>query len=171
MSIDRNFIEQIGNSAFLYEKTYHGCSQCTLRALQDHLALGDDLTFKAASAFAAGVARMGDTCGAVLAGVMAIGLAFGREKLEVSTDSKQYAHAQECGMEFAERFKNELGSIRRREIQKSLFGRSFDLRQPEEREQFPAAGAYEKCPEVTRKAARLAAEIILREKAKRENSK
>ena len=74
--------------------------------------------------------------------------------------------SKECAGEFAERFRNELGSIRCREIQLSLFGKPFNLRQSEEREQFLAAGGYEKCPEVARKAAQLAAEIILREKAK-----
>ena len=164
MPIDRELIDAAANAAFEYEKVYHGCAQCTLKALQQHLGLGDELTFKAASALAAGVARMGETCGAALGGIMAIGLAFGREKLEVTTDSPPYARAQDCAGRFAERFIEELGSLRCREIQKSLFGRSFDMRQPEDREQFLAAGGHEKCPQVAGRAARLAAEIILEEK-------
>ena len=89
-------------------------------------------------------------------------MAFGRDELEDIADSPKYQQAQEYAAELGERFEKELGSIRCREIQKSIFGRSFDLRKPEEREAFSAAGGYEKCPEVARKAARLAAEIILR---------
>lgn len=166
MPVDSEFIEGVGNTAYEYEKTYHGCSQCVLKALQDQLGLGDGLTFKAASALTGGVGRMGDACGALLGGIMAIGLAFGREKLEVATNSKPYQQAQEFAGELGDMFKKELGSIRCREIQESIFGRSFDLRRPEEREAFVTAGGYEKCPEVVQKAARLTAEIILREKAK-----
>jgi C_GCAxxG_C_C family probable redox protein len=170
MSVDRKLIEEVGNTAYEYEKVYHGCSQCVLKALQERIDLGDGLAFKAASALAGGVGRAGDTCGALLGGVMAIGLAFGRDKLEVSSDSLQYTQAQAYAGEFVQRFKGALGSTTCRDIQKSIFGRSFDMTKPEEREQFQAAGAYEKCPEVARQAALLAAEIILRERITRKNA-
>lgn len=167
MSIDSKLIEEIGNAAYRYEKQYHGCSQCGLKALQEHLSLGDELTFKAASAFAGGVARMGDMCGALTGGIMAIGLAFGRDKMELMSDQPQWLRAPELSGEFYERFRNEFGSVKCREIQESIFGRYFDFRQAEVREKlFEAAGGYEKCPEVVKKAAQITAEIILRERAK-----
>ena len=157
-------IEDVGNTAHEYEKTYHGCSQCVLKALQDHLDLGDDLTFKAATALAGGVGRMGDSCGSLLGGVMAIGLAFGREKLEVTSASKAYQKAQQLAGELGNRFKTTFNGTCCWDVQKTVFGRSFGLRVPEDMKAFQAAGGYEKCPEVARKAAQLAAEIILREK-------
>ena len=50
-----------------------------------------------------------------------------------------------------------------------VFGRSYDLKDPLEMQAFLEAGGHEKCPEVARKAAELAAEIILREKGKSGN--
>jgi C_GCAxxG_C_C family probable redox protein len=164
MSIDRNLVDAAASTAFEYERVYHGCSQCTLKALQEHLGLGDDLTYKSASALAGGVARTGETCGAVLGAVMAIGLAFGRDKLEVSTESPSYTKAQDCAGRFVQSFIEETGSMRCKDIQESIFGRSFDMTTLEGREQFLAAGGHEKCPQVPEKAARLAAEIILEER-------
>ena len=43
-----------------------------------------------------------------------------------------------------------------------MFGRSFDLRDPDDFERFEAAGAHrDRCPDVVGKAARMAVEIIL----------
>ncbi len=64
MSISE-ILEKIEKTAYEYEKIYHGCSQCTLKAIQEHLHLGNEDAFKAASALAGGVARMGETCGAL----------------------------------------------------------------------------------------------------------
>lgn len=74
--------EQAGRKAYEYEKQYHCCSQATLRALQEVLALEDPLVLKAASTMCGGVALSGQTCGALSAGVMAIGMQQGRESLE-----------------------------------------------------------------------------------------
>jgi C_GCAxxG_C_C family probable redox protein len=104
---------------------------------------------------------MGSTCGALVGGIMGIGLAFGREALEDSATSQGYARAMELGGELCRRFEKEFGSTQCWDIQKSLFGRSFDLRDPQEREAFRVAGGYEKCPYVAGKAAELAAEMIL----------
>jgi C_GCAxxG_C_C family probable redox protein len=78
---------KIGEKAYVYERTYHGCSQCVLAALQESLGVGSQDSFKAATALAGGIARMGSTCGALVGGIMGIGLAFGREVLEDSTTS------------------------------------------------------------------------------------
>ncbi|MEM2533445.1 MAG: C-GCAxxG-C-C family protein [Candidatus Nezhaarchaeales archaeon] len=161
MSISE-LIEKIGRAAYYYEKIYHGCSQCVLKALQEHLQLGDGESFKAASAFAGGVARMGEVCGALSGGIMAIGLAYGREKLEDARFSPRYAKAMELAVDLYQRFEKEFGSVKCRDIQTFLFGRAFDLKNPVEYEEFVRAGAYEKCPEVVKKAAQLAAELILK---------
>jgi C_GCAxxG_C_C family probable redox protein len=73
---------QAGRKAYEYEKQYHCCSQATLRALQEALNLEDALALKAASTMCGGVALSGETCGALSAGVMAIGMARGRLNLE-----------------------------------------------------------------------------------------
>jgi C_GCAxxG_C_C family probable redox protein len=68
--------------AYRYERDYHCCSQATLLALQEALGLEDELTLKAASALCGGVAMSGGTCGALSAGVMALGMKQGRGDLK-----------------------------------------------------------------------------------------
>ena len=159
--LDRELLENIGNTAYNYEKEYHGCSQCVLRALQEHLGLDSEGAFKAASALAGGVARMGETCGAVSGGIMAISLAFGRERLEDATTSLGYARAMQHSSQLFNKVQAEFGSTRCWSIHESIFGRHFDLNNPDERTQFLEAGGHEKCSGVVRKVAILAAEIIL----------
>jgi len=159
--VDADLVAKIGEAAYAYEKIYHGCSQCVLAPLQDCLRLGNRDSFKAATALAGGVARMGTTCGSLVGGIMAISLAFGREALEDAATSQGYTRAMDLGVELCLRFEKEFGSTQCREIQRSLFGRSFDLRNPRERKEFQSAGSYEKCPQVARRAAELAAEVIL----------
>ena len=164
MPDDSGLIEKAGTRAYEYEKTYHGCAQCVLGALQDTLDIGDNLTYKAASALAAGVARMGESCGSLLGGVLAIGIVFGRDRLEVTTESEGYQKAHRLAGELSNRFKTAFDGVRCRDVQTGLFGRSFDLKDPSDMKAFLEAGGHEKCPEVARKAAEIAAEIILREK-------
>lgn len=156
-----DLVTKIKETAYEHERVYHGCSQCVLSALQDHLGLGSRDSFKAATALAGGIARMGETCGALVGGIMGISLAFGRDRLEDSATSPGYARAMELGGELCQRFEKEFGSTQCREIQRALFGRGFDLRDPVEREEFRKAGGYEKCPYVAGKAAELAAAVIL----------
>jgi hypothetical protein len=57
------------------------------------------------------------------------------------------------------------------EIQKNLFGRSFDFKRSEEAEEWYKAGGLEKCPMVCAIAARIAADIILTLKDSKQQSK
>lgn len=164
-NLDRKLIDTVARTAYNYTMEYHGCSQCILKALQEHLKLGNGDAFKAASALAGGIARMGETCGALLGGIMAIGLAFGRDKLEDSTVSLPYATAMTYAAKLYDRFQADWGSTKCWSIQESLFGRHFNLKDPEERTQYITAGGHQKCSEVVRKATALAAEIILTAKA------
>lgn len=156
-------LNNIQEKAAYYESTYHGCSQCTLQAIQEHLNLGDGAAFKSASALVGGIALMGDACGAVIGGLMAIGMVYGREKIE---DTEQLFKSLRPARVFTRRFQKEYGSCVCREIQKIMFGRSFDMTKREDYEAFQAAGAYEKCGQLAGGAARLAAEIILEKETK-----
>ncbi|MGP3667844.1 MAG: C-GCAxxG-C-C family protein [Candidatus Bathyarchaeota archaeon] len=162
MSTD-DVVKKVGDLAYYYELTYHGCSQCVLKAIQDSLNVGDNLTFKAATAFAGGIARAGEECGALMGGVMAISVVYGRDRLEETTVSEGYLKAMELSIRLYEEFKKEFGSVKCRNIQEKLFGRSFNLRSEEDRMKFKEAGAYgpSGCAQVVRKGAMLAAKIIL----------
>jgi len=71
----KELLEKIEQAAHNYERDYHGCSRCVLRSLQEHLNLGDDFTLQASTPLAVGIAFQGKTCGALLGGLLAIGLA------------------------------------------------------------------------------------------------
>jgi len=61
---------------------HSGCSQGVLLALQDDFGHRHPEVFKAATVLSGGVARHGETCGALLGSLMAPGLVVGREKME-----------------------------------------------------------------------------------------
>jgi C_GCAxxG_C_C family probable redox protein len=105
---------------------------------------------------------MGETCGALTGGIMAIGLVLGKEQL---ADIQAYRDTMQASYEMYGRFKEELGSSLCFEIQKGLLGRSFDFKRDEEAEEWYRAGGLEKCPMVCAIAARIAADIILTLKA------
>lgn len=158
----KQLILKIEETACSRAKAYRGCSQWPLYALQKHLKLGDIHTFRAASALAGGVAGSGETCGALLGALLAIGLAYGRDELESVETSGAFAEALERSVSMCDRFKNEFGSLRCHDVQQAIFGRSWNLRDPEERNDFLNRHDIDKCSDlVIRKSAGIAAEVIM----------
>jgi C_GCAxxG_C_C family probable redox protein len=157
-------IEEIGDLALEYDMNYIGCSQSVLAALQEKLDLKDPGAFKAASALAGGIAKRGETCGALIGGMMAICQIVGRESIE---DTEQYRKSFVPSAEMYLKFKEEIGHTLCAEIHKILYGRSFKLYEQEEYEAFLVAGGHEPegCPGVCGRAAKIAARIILDLKA------
>lgn len=165
-------LESVKDRATAYEWEYHGCGQSVLLALQEEFHLIDPSlfggAFKAAGFVAAGTARMGNMCGALAGGIMALGLLAGRERIEdpVYTNPEDVdevsgqARSLELARTFYRKFIQEFGSWICRDLHISLYGRSFDLSIPTEYEKFQRAGGYVKCSNLVGKAARLAGEII-----------
>jgi C_GCAxxG_C_C family probable redox protein len=150
-------LDLIEKEALDYEKRYHGCSRCAMKALQDHLDLGDGSLFKASTPLGAGVALRGENCGALLAGLLAIGVVTASEKME---DADTFNQSLVASFRFARKFEREFGSTNCREIQKTKLGRSFNMAAPNEYQEFIKAGGYTECSKVAGKAARMAAEFI-----------
>ena len=160
-------LDRIAWDAYYNDRVYEGCSRSVLQALQIHLHLGDGGALKASTALAGGVARMGENCGALIGGIMAIGLVVGHEELE---DIQAYRDTMEASYEMYNRFKEELGGTICFEIQKTHLGRCFDFKREEESEAWYEAGGLEKCPMVCAVAARIATDIILNLKGNRQES-
>ena len=95
--------------------------------MQEKLNVGSKELFKAGSALAAGVARRGETCGALTGAIMAIGTLVGRENLE---DKEQL----QISMDVADRvyllFKEKVGHTICSEIHKIRYGRVFQTLYP-----------------------------------------
>ena len=146
-----------------YESRYRGCSQCVIAAIQDTLGIRDDAVFRAASGLAGGGALTGTgACGGYVGGVMVLGQLQGRERSGFDDAAGIRFRSFDLAKRLADRFGAEFGGTICRDVQTRVFGRSFDLRDPEDFARFEAAGAHrDKCPEVVGKAARMAVEIIL----------
>jgi len=88
------------------ENDFHsGCSQAVLGALQEEFGIGNKESFKAATVLSGGVARQGETCGAIIGALLALGLVIGRERME---DEEVYKAMMEPSIEVRTRFKEEL---------------------------------------------------------------
>ena len=150
-----------------YEKTYRGCSQCAIAALQDVLDARNDDVFKAATGLAAGVGLAGDSgCGAYTGAVLVLSSLIGRERNDFSDSGGVRFKTHQLVRKFREKFIQEYGSVICRDIQNKVLGRYYYLPDPQEFEKFHNAGAHDiHCPEVVGKAARWMAEIILEERS------
>ena len=122
--------------------------------------MGSKEVFKAGSALAGGVARRGETCGALTGAIMGVCSVVGRERLE---DRKQYGKAMEVADRVCTLFRDKIGHTLCEQIHKIRYGKIYHLIRPEEREAFHKDGGHSRkgCPEVCGIAARIAAEVIL----------
>ena len=143
---NNDLVAEMRNRARQYMQ-HSGCSQSVLLALQEGLGIGDEASFKAATTLSGGVARQGETCGALLGALMAFGLIFGRDRIQDTERSNlAISVAGEICNEFRHKvqkgfgFEKALETTLCKEMQERIYGRSFDLRNPAEREAFKAAG-------------------------------
>jgi C_GCAxxG_C_C family probable redox protein len=160
--------KEIGRKALEYDK-YSGCSQSVLLALQETFDIGDHESFKAATVLSGGVARKGETCGALIGGLLALGLVVGREDI---TDTQAYRDAMEPSYEIIEDFKDRLketfGFSKHlenticRDIQQRIYGEPYDLTDPVSYKAFLDAGGHgdKGCPLVCAVAAEVTAEKL-----------
>ena len=141
-----------------------------LLALQEAFDIGDMESFKAATVLSGGVARKGETCGALLGGLMALGLVVGRTDI---TDTQTYRDAMVPSNEIIKEFQRRLQETFEfdeplenticRDIQLRIYGESFDLTDPVSYQAFLDAGGHgdEGCPLVCAVAAEVTAEKML----------
>jgi C_GCAxxG_C_C family probable redox protein len=151
-------LDKIEKEAHDYEKDFHGCSRCVLKPLQDNLDLGDEASLKASTTLAAGVAMRGETCGALLGGLLAVGIATASEDFK---DVDALTNSLAAGFRLARKIEKEFGTTNCTKIQTDRLGRFYSLADPEQYKAFIEAGGYTECPKVVGKIARMTAEFIL----------
>jgi C_GCAxxG_C_C family probable redox protein len=149
-----------------YEKTYRGCSQCVIAALQDALDIRNDDIFKSATGLAGGTGLACDSgCGAYIGAVLVLSSLVGRERNNFSDPEGIRFKTHELVRKFRKKFIQEYGSVICRDIQNKILGRYYYLPDPQEFEKFHDAGAHDvHCPEVVGKAAKWMTEIMLEER-------
>jgi C_GCAxxG_C_C family probable redox protein len=158
-------INRVTKKAGDYEELSLNCAQGTLQALQEEFNLGDTQVLKAAS-WMPGLVSRKETCGALLGGLMALGLAFGRDSLRVPSYQtpegiRSYWENKKRAWRFCKTFRREFGSTMCGDIRPQIMGKDYDTMNPEELKQFIIDGGAKKCRLPAEKAAQIAAEIIL----------
>jgi len=128
----------------------------------DTFDIGDKFTIKAADALAGGTALSTEgTCGALIGGMLAIGLLAGRpyeDFLKGKKKRRVFAPAQKL----YERFVSEYSSPVCKHVQEAVMNRSYDLRSSQDYIAFKQAGGdTDKCPAVAANVARWTSEIII----------
>jgi C_GCAxxG_C_C family probable redox protein len=142
-----------------YMEISYNCAQSSYLALEEQFGLKGDEVLKALTPLP-GIAERGETCGAVLGPLMVFGLIYGRGKTRLN-DWNIYRDSLVPSGKFCQLFEQGYGSTMCRDIQKDIFGKSFDLTDPEDLREFQEAEVTNRCSSVVRKAVRIAAEIIL----------
>lgn len=128
------------------------CAQAILSTYAGQFDLDRELALKLATAFGGGMARMGDTCGAVTASFMLFGLKSGRITVE---DEQAKEDTYELVLEFVRRFKERNGTI----VCKDLLG--YDISTLEGMEAVSESGiGAEICPKLVRDAAEILEELL-----------
>jgi len=123
-----------------------GSCQSVLSVYAEESGLDRETALKLACGFGAGMARMGETCGAVTGALMVIGLRFGSA---VPGDNPAKLRTFELIGEFARQFEGRHGSL----VCKELLG--FDMSTPKGRETAKQPGSFEHCPQLVQSAAEI----------------
>jgi len=158
-------LDVIAKSAFNNLRAYSNCCRSTLWAVQTHLHLPDEGTFRACSCLAGGIAGSGETCGAVLGGMMAIGLALGSDRLPARDRDLP---ARISAKAFVDAFVERIGSTRCFDVQEALIGWRCD--DASKVQAWHDADGPHACAAVCGFAARLAAGLVLEQQDQRDES-
>ncbi len=143
--------EAVTLATSLFEQGFT-CGQAVLAAFAERHGVGRDAALRAACGFGGGIARTGGLCGAVSGGIVAVGLAHGRTRIE---DGQAVERTYEATRALLSEFRRENGSDTCRE----LLG--FDIGTPEGLAAARDAGLFRsRCPALVRSAARIVATLV-----------
>lgn len=132
------------------------CAQTSFEVLQNEFHLDGGPILRALTPFP-GIALRGETCGAVIGCLMALGLVYGRDNLD---DWKGYLKSLPPSRRFCRTFEEEHGSISCSEILEAKHGKVYDLANRMDALKYAAAGGQKTCGMIIDSAVQIAAEII-----------
>jgi C_GCAxxG_C_C family probable redox protein len=140
------------------------CARSTLMAVARNLDLGTDEAvdgaLKTAIPLSGGIAGTRNECGALIGGVMAIGM--GLVNYDPRTKNPEARKpVMAASKKFFRWFEKEIGHASCYDIRDANLGRFFDVVDPVENQKYIEAGGNEMCASIVGKAARKAAEMIM----------
>ena len=136
------------NAVRLFDSGFN-CAESVLLATSQNALHEVELIPKIATGFGGGMARNGDVCGALVGGIMRIGLTAGRNSPEESSRDRCYAAVDR----FYSAFVKEFGSCKCRELT------GLDLKTQGGRAEYRARVHSERCTKIVSWASRIAAEV------------
>jgi C_GCAxxG_C_C family probable redox protein len=167
MEVDRKEeMNRLEKKADNFEKKYGVCSQAVLYAFKEEYNIISDEVFKAGNGLAGGIGLLGSDCGALSAGAMVIGVVNGRSFNNLEDSGKKNSFSTlKMVKELAEKFTQEYKAFNCYSIQEKIMGKSYNLWNSKELENFLKDGGHgDKCPVVCGKVARWTAEILINNK-------
>ncbi|MEZ5196990.1 MAG: C-GCAxxG-C-C family protein [Bacteroidales bacterium] len=147
--MQEHYINETVEKSKTYFNSGYGCAESVLMALAEAKGIQSALFPRIASGFCGGVANTGGMCGAVIAGIMAINIIYGRDK---ATESKE-ANYQKV-KKFVKEFDVKFGSVNCPQLT------GCDLGTAEGHAKFKELNVHKKCTDFTAEATRLVLEII-----------
>jgi C_GCAxxG_C_C family probable redox protein len=127
--------QQAYDKALQYELDYGCCPQCVLATLQETVGLIEDQTIKASHGLSGGGGLMGlGACGALTGGLMALSAKRGRDRDKLHKG--RFINNFKKGAELVEKFRQEFGGVTCEELQKQFTGRTYDMWDAEQYQQF-----------------------------------
>lgn len=147
------------DKGFAYEQEYGQCGQCCAAAVVETFDL-DPILIKAGYLLSGGFAQCGrGTCGALSGVSLVISSIYGRSRSEFEdfTDKR----ALNMMVSIQKKFEAKFNGIVCHDVQTSIFGRSYDFFDEEDKKQFMADGGHvDKCPDVVGSVAMWLAEEL-----------
>ena len=154
--LDESRRERIAKNVKLTLDTSKNCAQTSFAVLQQEFELDGNEILKALTPFP-GIALRGETCGAVIGCMMAIGLVYGRNDLG---DWKGYLPSLPPSRRFCRRFEEQYGSIDCADLLEKTLGKRYDLANRVDAFKYAARGDQKSCGQIITNAVFIAADII-----------
>ncbi len=156
-------LEKVYRVAYEFERDSHGCAQATVKALMEIFDI-DPIVLKIASPCSGGLANGGlGPCGALIGGTMIIGYFFGRDINNIHISGRKFKDRKLMNR-LRDIFHRKYQGETCREVQKDVFGHSFNLLTEKGKKDFDLEnGHIDKCPNVVGTAVKWIAEILLEE--------
>jgi C_GCAxxG_C_C family probable redox protein len=153
------FVEDARKRAYDYDFKCHGCSQAVVQCFLDIFEEDNAPLFMAASPFAAGMSMTGNNCGALIGGLMILGVVFGRRRMADGMEG--IIDGIRPSRRLVRQFQKRFGTLDCSGITQT------DLADPVKADAYFAGGGLDRCAGVTGETAAFVADLLYDEMTKR----